>query len=168
VRRLLAFKCAVQVYDPIVLAVEIEKTGASAARSLDELLVASDVLTLHCPSVPQTRKLMNKASFSKLKPGAIFINVGRGDLTDSEALLAALQSGHVSAAALDVFDPEPIPVGHPILKMTNVLLAPHIASASVVAVTKLRETAANLALRAVRGEPLQNIVNGVKPGAGAA
>jgi D-3-phosphoglycerate dehydrogenase len=167
VDRLLAFKCTVHVYDPIVPAAEVEKTGARAVPSLEKLLMASDVLTLHCPSMPQTRKLMNKETFAKLKPGAIFINVGRGDLTDSEALLTALQSGQVSAAALDVFDPEPIPAGHPILKMANVVLAPHIASASVAAVKKLRETAANLALRAVRGEPLQNIVNGVKPGASA-
>jgi D-3-phosphoglycerate dehydrogenase len=159
VRRLLAFKSTVHVYDPLVPAAEFEKTGARAARSLDELLAASDVLTLHCPSTPQTRKLMNNATFAKLKRGAIFINVGRGDLADSEALLAALESGQVSAAALDVFDPEPIPAGHPILRMANVILAPHIASASVAAVKKLRETAANLALRAVRGEPLQNIVN---------
>ena len=63
------------------------------------------------------------------------------------------------ASSAEKSNPEPIPAGHPILRMANVILAPHIASASVAAVKKLRETAANLALRAVRGEPLQNIVN---------
>jgi D-3-phosphoglycerate dehydrogenase len=96
-----------------------------------------------------------------MRPGALFINVGRGDLTDSAALTAALESGHLAGAALDVFDPEPIPPGHPILSMPQVVLASHIASASPPAVKTLRETAARIALMAVRGEPLPNIVNGV-------
>ena len=162
VRRLQSFKCTVQVYDPFVGADEVAKCGAQPARSLDEMLAVSDVLTLHCPSTPETRRLMNEAAFAKLKPGAIFVNVGRGDLMDPEALTRALQSGRVSAAALDVFDPEPIPAGHPVLKMPQVLLAPHIASASPTAVKKLRETAAKLALQALRNEPLPNVVNGVK------
>jgi D-3-phosphoglycerate dehydrogenase len=162
VKRLLPFKCAVQVFDPVVPATEIEKPGARAV-SFEELLRNADVLTLHCPSTAQTRKLMNHDSFARLKPGAIFINVGRGDLADPEALTAALQTGRLGAAALDVFDPEPIPPGHPILTLPNVILSPHIASCSVPAVRKLREEATNLALAAVRGEALPNIVNGVKP-----
>jgi D-3-phosphoglycerate dehydrogenase len=161
-RRLLAFKCALVVFDPLVPAAEVERLGARAV-SLDELLKAADVLTLHCPSTPQTRRLMNRDRFAKLKPGAIFINIGRGDLVDTAALTTALQSGHLRAAALDVFDPEPLPAHHPVLKMPSVILSPHIASASPAAVKKLRETAANLALKAVRGEPLVNIVNGVTP-----
>jgi D-3-phosphoglycerate dehydrogenase len=161
VKRLAAFRCAVLVFDPLVPAADVEKLEGRAV-SFDELLKAADVLTLHCPSTPQTRKLMSHNSFAKLKPGAIFINIGRGDLVDAPALTEALQSGHLSAAALDVFDPEPIPADHPILKMPNVILSPHIASASPAAVKKLRETAANLALQAVRGETLANIVNGVK------
>ena len=129
--------------------------------SFDELLQTADLLTFHCPSTPQTRKILNRDSLAKLKHGAILINVGRGDLVDVPALTAALQSGQLSGAALDVFDPEPIPADHPVLKMPNVLLTPHIASASPAAVHKLRTTAADLALRAVRGQPLRTIVNGV-------
>jgi D-3-phosphoglycerate dehydrogenase len=161
VSRLLSFKCAVRVFDPAVPAAEIERGGAKAV-SFDEVLKNADVLTLHCPSTPQTRRLMNRETFLKLKPGAIFINVGRGDLADSDALTAALRNGHLGAAALDVFDPEPIPVDHPIRTLPNVVLAPHIASCSVRAVKKLRESVAQLALKAVRGEALPNIVNGVK------
>jgi D-3-phosphoglycerate dehydrogenase len=161
VKRLFAFKCAVMVYDPVVLAAEIQKSGAQAV-GFDELLKNADVLTLHCPSTPQTRRLLNRETFAKVKPGAIFINVSRGDLADPDALTAALQSGHLGAAALDVFDPEPIPVGHPIRALPNVILAPHIASCSVPAVKKLRETVANLAIAAVSGQPLPTIVNGVK------
>jgi D-3-phosphoglycerate dehydrogenase / 2-oxoglutarate reductase len=161
VKRLLAFKCAVQVYDPVVPAAEIEKSGARAA-GFEELLNNVDVLTLHCPSTPQTRQLLNRETFAKVKPGAIFINVSRGDLADPDALTAALQSGQVSAAALDVFDPEPIPAGHPIRALPNVILAPHIASCSVPAVKKLRESVAHIAIAAVKGEPLPTTVNGVK------
>jgi D-3-phosphoglycerate dehydrogenase len=96
-----------------------------------------------------------------MKAGSIFINVGRGDLADSAAITAALQSGHLAGAALDVFDPEPIPVEHPIRSMPNVILASHIASVSAPAVKTLRETAARIALQAVRGEALPNVVNGV-------
>lgn len=162
VKRLVTFKCTVRVFDPLVPALEVEQLGAQATP-LDELLRVADVLTLHCPSTPQTRKLMNQDTFAKLKPGAIFLNIGRGDLVDTPALTATLEGGRLSAAALDVFDPEPIPADHPVLKMPNVILTPHIASASPAAVKKLRETAATLAAQAVRGEPLANIVNGVKP-----
>jgi D-3-phosphoglycerate dehydrogenase / 2-oxoglutarate reductase len=161
VKRLIPFKCAVLVFDPMVPAAEIEKAGGRAA-SFSQLLQSADVLTLHCPSNLQTRRLINQDTLPELKPGAIFINVGRGDLADPEALTVALQKGHLSAAALDVFDPEPIPADHPIRTLPNVILAPHIASCSVPAVTKLRESVANLALAAVRGEPLPSIVNGVK------
>ena len=140
VRRLIPFQCAVLVHDPAVSAAEVEKLGARPA-AFETLLQNADVLTLHCPSSAQTRRLMNRETFAKLKPGAIFINVGRGDLADSGALTAALQSGHLGAAALDVFDPEPIPENHPIRALPNVILAPHIASCSMPAVTKLRESA---------------------------
>jgi D-3-phosphoglycerate dehydrogenase len=160
VRRLASFKCAIRVFDPFVPADEIRKLGVEPA-SLDEVLKAADLLTLHCPSTPQTRKMIDRDALAKLKSGAILINVGRGDLVDVPALTAALQSGQLCGAALDVFDPEPIPADHPVLKMPNVLLSPHIASASPAAVHKLRTAAAELALRAVRCQPLPNIVNGV-------
>ncbi len=161
VRRLLAFKCRVLLFDPVVPAAEIAKAGAEAAASLDALLAQSDIVTPHCPSTPQTRRMFNTETFAQMKPGAIFINVGRGDLVDSTALVAALQSGKLGAAALDVFDPEPIPADHPILKLPNVILAAHIASASPAAVKRLRETATSIAALAVHGQPLPNIVNGV-------
>jgi D-3-phosphoglycerate dehydrogenase len=161
VKRLIPFKCAVLVFDPMVPAIEIEKAGARSA-SFHALLNSADVLTLHCPSNPETRRLLNRDTLAELKPGGIFINVGRGDLADPEALTVALQSGHLSAAALDVFDPEPIPADHPLRLLPNVILAPHIASCSLPAVTKLRESVANLARAAICDEPLPSIVNGVK------
>ena len=161
VKRLLPFKTRVLVYDPVVAPAEIEKTGAVAAASFDALLAESDLVSPHCPSIPATKRLFNAAAFAKMKKGAFFVNVGRGDLADSDAVTAALQSGHLAGAALDVFDPEPIPADHPIREMRNVILASHIASVSTPAVRTLRETAARIALAAVRGEPLPNVVNGV-------
>ena len=159
VRRLLAFKCRVLLFDPVVPAAEIAKAGAQAAASLAAVLAQSDIVTPHCPSTPQTRRMFNAETFAQMKPGAIFIIVGRGDLVDSNALVAALQRGQLSAAALDVFDPEPIPADHPILTLPNVILTAHIASASPAAVQRLRETAASIAALAVQGQPLPNLVN---------
>ncbi len=163
VARLGAFKCRVLVHDPVVAAGDIEKAGATAA-DLTRILTESDILTLHCPSLAQTRGMINAGSLAKMKRGVILINVARGDLVDSAALTAALQEGQVAVAALDVFAPEPIPADHPILKLDNVIFASHIASTSVPAVRKLRETAATLALQALRGETLPNVVNGVTGG----
>jgi phosphoglycerate dehydrogenase-like enzyme len=161
VKRLLPFKTRVLVFDPAVAPEEIEKTGAVIAASFDTLLAESDIVSPHCPSIPETKQLFNAAVFAKMKKGSFFVNVGRGDLAESEAVTAALRSGHLAGAALDVFDPEPIPADHPIRVMPNVILASHIASVSTPAVRTLRETAARIALAAVRGEPLPNVVNGV-------
>ncbi len=161
VQRLLAFKCKVVVYDPIVSADDVQQVGAEPS-TFDDLLRQSDIVTLHCPSIPQTRKIMNLKSIGLMKKGAILINVGRGDLLDVPALMQGLDSGHLSAAALDVFDPEPIPTGHPILSRSNVVLAPHIASATPTASAKLRDSATGLAIKGARGEKVSNVVNGVR------
>ncbi|MEO6626051.1 MAG: C-terminal binding protein [Burkholderiaceae bacterium] len=160
VRRLLAFKCRVVVYDPVALAADIAAIGAVAA-SLDEVVVAADILTLHCPSTPATRKLIGPALLGRMKPGALLVNLSRGDLVDTDALVAALRSGQLAGAALDVFDPEPLPAEHPLRNLTQVIVAPHIASVSPTAVRALREGAARRAMMAARGELPPNVVNGV-------
>lgn len=161
VRRLAAFKCRVLVFDPVVTTREIEDAGATPVPSVEELLPQCDILTLHCPSTDRTRRMINSVALAQLKPGAILINVARGDLVDTAALVKALQNGHLGAAALDVCDPEPIPAGHPLRRLTNVIFAPHIASVSPPAVKKLRETAAMLAVAALGEQLPPNVVNGV-------
>ncbi len=161
VRRLQPFGCRIHIFDPAVNRREIETAGATVVSSLDELLSECDVLTLHCPSTAQTRRMVNAARLANMKRGSILINLARGDLVDTEALVAALQSGHLAAAALDVCDPEPIPPHHPLLRMPNVIVAAHVASTSARAVRTLRETAAGLVAKRLRGEALPNIVNGV-------
>lgn len=158
--RLAPFKCRLLVYDSVPDVAAIAAAGAQA-RLLDELLAQSDVITLHCPATPQTRHMIDDAAIAKMKPGVILVNLARGALVDSAALVAGLQSNRIGAAALDVFDPEPVPADSPLLCMDNVILAAHIASASPKAAKRLRETVADIATRCVRGEALPNVVNGV-------
>ena len=160
VRRLVAFGGRVLVSDPVAAAEAVAAAGAEAAP-LQKLLTESDLVTLHCPSLPETRGMINAATLATTKPGLLVVNLSRGDLVDPDALVAALDSGHVAGASLDVFAPEPIPAGHPILGRANVILAPHVASVSAAAVHRLRSMAAELAVAALRGGPLPSIVNGV-------
>jgi D-3-phosphoglycerate dehydrogenase len=159
VGRLRAFKCRVLVHDPALMPTEIAAQGGEPA-GLDDVLSQSDVLTLHCPATAQTRHLINRYRLARMKPGAILINAGRGTLVDSAALVEALEQGRLAAAGLDVFDPEPLPSDSPLLEMDNVVVSPHVAAVSARAIRKLRETAAGIVARAVRGEPLPNVVNG--------
>ncbi|MDP6915011.1 MAG: C-terminal binding protein [Verrucomicrobiota bacterium] len=159
-KRLAGFGSRLLVYDPAIGDEEIEQGGGEPI-SMGELLANSDLITLHCPSSETTRWIINESSISKMKPGAILINVGRGDLVDPAALMSALGQGRISTVGLDVFSPEPIPKDHPILRMENVIVGSHIASASEQAAITLRESAAETILKAIKEEPLPNIVNGV-------
>jgi D-3-phosphoglycerate dehydrogenase len=159
-QRLVAFRARLLVHDPLVPAADIERSGSTSA-TLADLLAGSDLVTLHCPSTAATRRLLNREAFARMKPGALLVNVGRGDLVETASLIEALEQGRLRGAALDVCDPEPVPPDSPLLRMDNVLVTAHIASASVKAVRTLRETAARLAARAIRGETLANVVNGV-------
>jgi D-3-phosphoglycerate dehydrogenase len=158
--RLRAFRCMTIVLDPMVSDREIEQTGCLPV-TFDQLLQTADILSLHCPSNSQTRRMIGRDALAKLKPGALFINVARGDLVDPVVMIDALQSGRIGGAGLDVWDPEPIEPESPLLTMDNVILTPHVASASVPAVAKLRASAAETAAKALRGEPLPHVVNGV-------
>lgn len=156
--RLTPFKCRRLVHDAFVPADVVRAAGCEPV-TLEELLVQSDIVTLHCPSTPQTKKLLNADSFSRMKRGSVVINLARGDLIDTAALVAALNSGQLGAAAIDVCDPEPIPADSELRSLPNVIVASHIASVSPKTVRTLRETAAMLAVTALRGEPLPNVVN---------
>ena len=158
--RLAPFKSRRLVFDAFVPADAIRSAGCEPI-ALDELLTQSDIVTLHCPSTAQTKKLLNTDALARMKRGAVVVNLARGDLIDTPALVAALQSGHLAGAAIDVCDPEPIPTDSPLRSLPNVIVASHIASASPKAVGTLRETATRIAVMALRGEALPNIVNGV-------
>ena len=101
-----------------------------AKHSLEELLKEADVVTMHAPPVPATLGMMGKEQFAMMKPGAVYVNTARAALHDLDALTEALASGHLSAAALDHFDGEQLPENHPIIKMENTVLTPHIGGAT--------------------------------------
>jgi len=156
--RLAPFKSRRLVFDAFVPVDTIRSAGCEPV-TLEELLTQSDIVTLHCPSTPQTKKLLNTDALARMKRGAVVVNLARGDLIDTAALIAALQSGYLAGAAIDVCDPEPIPTDSPLRSLPNVIVASHIASASPKSVLTLRETAAHIAVMALRGEPLPNVVN---------
>jgi D-3-phosphoglycerate dehydrogenase len=158
VRRVGAFGSRVLVADPLVDPEAIRAAGAEPA-GLDELLAAADLVSLHCPTTDATRQMINAQTLARMKRGVLLVNLGRGGLVDGPALIEALRSGHVAGAALDVYDPEPMPADCPLRTMENVIVHSHIASASPRAVRVLRETAAQVALKALKGEPLPNVVN---------
>lgn len=156
--RLAPFKSRRLVFDAFVPPEVVHNAGCEPV-SLDDLLDHSDIVTLHCPSTQLTKKLLNATSIARMKPGSVVINLARGDLVDTAALVAALQSGHLAGAAIDVCDPEPIPTDSPLRSLPNVIVASHIASASPKSVRTLRETAAHIVVMALQGEPLPNVVN---------
>ncbi|MFO0907338.1 MAG: C-terminal binding protein [Isosphaeraceae bacterium] len=112
--RLRGFKSRILVFDPGVEASVVAAAGCEPVP-LETLLETADLVSLHCPSTPRTRGLIGTEALARMKPGALLVNVARGDLVDPGALVAALDSGRLAGAALDVFAPEPIPAGHPIL-----------------------------------------------------
>lgn len=160
--RLAPFKCRILVNDPGLDAAEIESAGYQAV-TLEALLINSDVVTLHCPSIPATHHLVNADSIDAMKPGGILVNVARGDVVDAAALARGLRSGKIAFAALDVLDAEPPPADHPLVGLENCIIHSHIASASADAVLKLRNDAVAIVALAIEGRPLPNVVNGVGP-----
>lgn len=160
IARLQAFKCKVLVHDPVVSADSIANARCQAV-SLQEILSQSDILSLHCPSTSETKKLLRDETIATMKTGAIVINLARGDLIDTQAMIRALQAGKLSSLAIDVCDPEPIPLDSALRSLPNVITASHIASASPKAVRKLRESAAHHAANALTNQKLIHVVNGV-------
>jgi len=130
-----------------------EPLGATYLR-LEELLPRADFVTLHVNLSPVTRHLINEKTLALMKPTAILVNTSRGPVVDQVALAAALREGVIWAAALDVTDPEPIPMDDPLVGMDDCLIVPHIASASRATRGKMAEMAAANLIAGVRGEPL--------------
>ena len=128
-------------------------------RDLDSLLQDSDFISLHTYYTPQLHHFVNRQRFAQMKDGAIFINTARGGLVDYEALLWAIETKKLAAAALDVFDPEPIPAHHPLLNHPNVIITPHIASASTQTRQKMALIAADNLIAGLLEERLPYCAN---------
>lgn len=126
---------------------------------LETLLAESDFVSAHTPLTAETRGMINRERLALMKPTAILINTARGPVVDPVALHEALSERRIFAAALDVTDPEPIPPDSPLLTLDNIIIVPHIASASVATRQKMALMAAENLLAGVRGERLPNCVN---------
>ncbi len=128
--------------------------------SLDQLLSESDYVMICCPLSDETHHLINAAAFSKMKPSAILVNVARGGIVETSALYEALRTGQIAAAALDVTDPEPLLRDHPILKLANLTIVPHLGSATIETRQKMAEISVANLFAGLRREPL---LHEVKP-----
>jgi phosphoglycerate dehydrogenase-like enzyme len=134
-------------------------TGFTSLPTLETLLGEADVVSVHVPLTPASRGMFDAGRFAAMKPGAVFINTARGGLVDQEALLAALDAGHVVGAGLDVTSPEPLPADHPLLHRDDVVVTPHVASATADGKVRILAAAFEQAMTVVRGERPTHLVN---------
>jgi glyoxylate reductase len=133
---------------------DMEVIALGRDGDLHEALARADYVSLHTPLTPQTRHLIDQPALDAIKRGAILVNAGRGGLVDQQALARALHDGRLGAAALDVTDPEPLPPGDPLLEAPNLLVVPHIGSATRTARTKMGHLAVDNLLAGLAGRPL--------------
>ena len=159
-KRCLAMEMSVLVYDPYKPAAEIKAAGCEPVSDLDAALPRADFVSIHCPKTPETVGMFNAARLKRMKPTAYLINTARGGIVDEAALHAALVSGSLAGAGLDVFEQEPPPSGHSLFDLPNVIMAPHVAGVTREAVDRMSEQTARNILSALDGEPIrQNVIN---------
>jgi D-3-phosphoglycerate dehydrogenase/(S)-sulfolactate dehydrogenase len=157
-KRLYGFEPRLIAYDVAPSAEVAERFGVQYV-SLDQLLAEADVITLHAPLLPETRGLFDAAAFARMKPTAYLVNTARGPLVDEAALEAALRSGQIAGAALDVTHVEPLPADSPLRQAPNLVLTPHIAGSTRQAIAAMKAMAVDNAARVLRGEPPRSCVN---------
>ncbi|MBA2448732.1 MAG: C-terminal binding protein [Chloroflexi bacterium] len=157
-RRALAMDMAILAYDPVVEPERAAEAGAELVQ-LDELLRRSDYVSLHAPSNPRTREILNERAIGLMKPSAWVFNTARGDLIEEPALYRALRDGRIAGAGLDVFAVEPTPPDNPILQLDNVIVTPHAAGFSDEAVRTGQRLGAEEMARILSGGFPRNICN---------
>ncbi len=129
------------------------------ADPLHDALADADFVSVHCPLTDETRGLFGEAEFAAMKPTAVLVNTARGPIVQTEALRQALVDGTIAAAALDVTDPEPLPADHPLVDAPNLLVVPHIASATHATRGRMAEIAVENLLAGIAGRPMPHSVN---------
>jgi glyoxylate reductase len=156
-RRAIGFQMKVIYTDATRAPADVEKTLNAEFRDMNVLLAESDFVSVHVPLLPETRGLFDSPKFYRMKPTAFLINTARGPVVDEAALVAALEAGKIAGAGLDVYENEPFV--HPGLKRANVVLAPHMASASLETRTKMACIAAENVVALFTGRRPPNILN---------
>ena len=147
---------AVVAFDPYVTG---SPNDVDVVSSLDDLLERSDVVSLHLPLTQETEGSFGRDQFDRMRRGAIFLNTSRGALVDHDALESALEHGHLWGAGLDVTDPEPLPPAHPLLHRDDVVVTPHVASATDAGKRRLFETAFRQVIDVLEGRRPDHLVN---------
>jgi glyoxylate reductase len=137
---------------------EVVHSSRSSGVPLDELLARADFVSVHTPLTPETRQLIDADALARMKPTALLVNTARGGVVDQDALRAALHAGEIAGAALDVTDPEPLPADHPLLDAPNLLVVPHVGSATVRTRAKMAAMAVDNLLAALAGRPMPHPV----------
>ncbi len=150
----------VLVYDPYVAAAAVKAAGCEPVADLDEALPRADFVSIHCPKTPETVAMFNAARLARMKPTAYLINTARGGIIDEPALHAALASGKIAGAGLDVFDKEPTPTDNPLLALPNVVIAPHMAGVTRESLDRMSAQTARNILSVLDGAPIRdNVIN---------
>ncbi len=159
-KRCLAMDMPVLVYDPYVPAVAIKAAGCEPVSDLDAALPRADVVTIHCPKTPETLGMFNAARFAKMKPTAFIINTARGGIIDEVALKAALSSGKLAGAGIDVFDKEPPAADNPLYGEPNTIVSAHMAGVTTESMDRMAITTVKNILSVLDGTPnKENAVN---------
>ena len=156
-RRALGFQMKVLYTDGVRAAEDVERSLNAEYRDMNALVTESDFISLHVPLLAETRGLFDTPKFFRMKPTAFLINTSRGPVVDEAALVAALEAKKIAGAALDVYENEPFI--HPGLKRPNVVLAPHLASASIETRTKMAIMAVNNVVALFKGQRPVNMLN---------
>jgi D-3-phosphoglycerate dehydrogenase len=156
----LALGLIVLVYDPYVKSESIEAAGCSPVSGLDGALPRADFVTIHCPKTHETQGMFNAGRLARMKQTAYLINTARGGIIDESALHAALASGALAGAGLDVFDREPPAPDNPLLGLSQVILAPHMAGVTKESFDRMAIAVATNLLDFLDGKPsLDHVVN---------
>lgn len=160
-RRCQGFDMNVLIYDPYVPAEKITDAGCERVTDLDAALPRVDFVSIHCPKNAETIGMFNAARFARMKRGAFIVNTARGGIIDELALYAALSSGHLAGAGLDVFDMEPTPVNNTLLQLDTVITSPHMAGVTTESVAGMAKVTAENILSVLDGNPNRN--NAINP-----
>ena len=159
-KRCQAMEMNVLVYDPYMPTAAIKAAGCEPVASLDEALPRADFVTVHCPKTPETVGMFNAARLARMKPTAYLVNTARGGIIDEPALYAALSTGKLAGAGLDVYEKEPVQPDNPLLKLGNVVSAPHMAGVTKESLDRMGLQTAKNILSALDGKPIrENVIN---------
>ena len=159
-KRCQAMEMNVLIFDPYKPAAEIKAAGCEPVTDLDAAMARADFVSIHCPKTPETIGMIDAARLARMKRTAYLVNTARGGIVDEAALHAALTSGRLAGAGLDVFATEPAGGDHPLFRLANVITAPHMAGVTLESLDRMSQQTARNILSALDGQPIRdNVIN---------